>query len=356
MIEQLLKLYKFKRIKFFGYILRKLYKSSRIIINIYSNIFIYKLINKNASNKLFIYDLRNNPPSFGDVIYFYHKFIFSDYKNKKIIFLINKSIPYLGDLRFNKVFNKSNYQLRINQLYEVGKLLNINQNSIHLMDRNEFKNFLSVNNCHLIYPNYYNFFIGSFLSNNYVTSKDFINLKFLKTIKISEKYKFLRKDFFNIVIHIRHSNDNREVERNSNLAIWNKVLSEFKNHKRIKFFIICDEQEYKYLKNKILKYKNVHFTKDLNFSIKDDFSIVYYSDLYIGSNSGPSTIRFLSKKPYIICGLDLHDRSRYASTNFFINIDSHTQKFIFAKNNQIISKNWDFDLIKNFIYEFINDT
>lgn len=335
-------------------IIRAFYKSFRKIINFAFNLDFMRYQKKINKKKLFIYDFRNNPPTYGDLIYFFHIFLNSPSNDKEIIFLVNRTFPYLGDFRCKNFFNKFNYKNRIRELIEIGKLLGLSPNIIHVLNSNELKKFLILNKARIYYPNLSSFIKGIFISNKYVCSPDFINSKFFTfCLKTNKTRRIINSTKFITVIQLRY-NLEREIHRNSNLLKINDFLKENQPSKNHKIFIVCSYQETKIIKSFINKKDNMYFTKDLNFNIADDLSLIYHCDFYLGSNSGPSTIRYLSNKPYVIFGLDLHDHLRYTNSNFYKIINDNTQRLIFANKNQFIMKYFDLKIINQLIKNLLN--
>lgn len=147
-----------------------------------------------------------------------------------------------------------------------------------------------------------------------------------------------------VTINLRN-NKNHGQNRNSNLDEWHKFFVYCNSRYNVKFIIICSINE---VDVRWRQCSNVLVAKDFHTFIEHDLALINNSSFHMGSPSGPLSMSWFGKNPYIMFNFERDHLKLYSS---IIEKENYLS-FSFANPLQLMTlKEETFD---NLLFEFLH--
>lgn len=144
-------------------------------------------------------------------------------------------------------------------------------------------------------------------------------------------------------------------DRNSDLSIWINFFKHCgREHPSAFFIVICSSSE---IDERLRNLSNVLIAKDFGTQMQEELALIQCSAIHMGASSGPATIAWFGKKPYLIVKTTLQDQV-FKHKDIVIKEDDGSMRFIFAnKSQKFITGNETVEKLSNeFNAMFNNDT
>ena len=296
-----------------------------------------------------VYDLVGQPLAIGDFLILLQAGLSQAFREK--INGIDLFIFYNPEHPFgkNKNLKKLNYKDKIlSRIFNIMPLVEFNFyiKNIYVVDSiSRLNTFIDKNYYSLVFPSknkiYSEVYLFYEILENIFSSKWFSSTPKLKpSNNLSKEAKF----FFNkhaeksirVTVNLRN-NKSYDVHRNALLIEWINFFKYCHDKYNATFFILSSKEE---LDSRLLNLPNVIVTRQFYDGIEKDLSLIFHSDIHIGSSSGPSTIAWFQNKPMLIINSHMSILSRRLSKKCIIKNENYSKynRFLFSSENHIFSE------------------
>jgi len=337
----------FHKNRMFNLLYRFYYENLKILQWIFNFRFISKKNTKRSIDRiLLLYNLKFQPFSVGDLLLMQlaSLILLSQKKVKHIDLAIiyDAENPTPSDKSFSSI-DKNNF------LYSVPAFLltaqvNLYLGSFHIFNNESDADKYIHDNLDYAYtwPTGFNYAV----TQSYLYYKIFDDLiypfykdnGFIPELKNNNFFENWAHNFFKIncsgkipiTVNIRN-NPIFDLDRNSDLSTW---ISFFKNCSEefpsAFFIIICSVSE---VDERLRRLPNILIAKDFGTQMQEELSLIQCSAIHMGASSGPATIAWFGKKPYLIVKTTLQDQV-FKHKDIVIKDDDESMRFIFANRFQ----------------------
>ena len=337
-------------------IIKKFTKLSYFLINYIKFFFTKK--SKKENKLLFVYDLTVQPLSVGDFLIQNISSIIVAKLNRlqKIDLLIIYDLDKNNEVPESSFLNKDNILPAIDSILPIAK---INKYISSVLIYDKYENAIKLINekkYYKTYPKICSFYRKKYLYWNsinillpyYFHSNGDLDLDLFKFSEIttnwidSFKLNFAKNKLL-VTVNIRN-NSNYGFNRNSNSDEWIKFFKyAYKNYNVI-FIILCSTNE---IQQKWRSLKNVIVFRDFSKSIEFDLALIAKSNFHIGTASGPFTMAWFGKKPYLMFNTEIEVMKKLQKS--FYKYEDYYRFTFSNKNQKLIVKE---DSFTNIVNEF----
>jgi hypothetical protein len=313
---------------------------------------------KGKDRLLFIYDLTFQPFSIGDfIIANAASLALSELENiNEVDILVIFDKNNLTKTKEFSHINSDNIYFNISSLLPIAQINQHFSNLLVFDNRFQADKFILDNiQYYKVYPNIKSYGMGTYyywdaintLFPEYFKSKGHLPYFICRNYLNSWVKHFFSENMggnLSVTINLRN-NKNHGQNRNSNLDEWFKFFVYCNGRYNVKFIIICSINE---VDVRLRQCPNLLVAKDFHTFIEHDLALINNSNFHMGTASGPVSMAWFGKNPYIMFNFERDHLKLYSS---IIEKENYLS-FSFANPLQLMTlKEETFD---NLLFEFLH--